>query len=154
MNMLKNKKGESYVYLCVIVMFISMLVSALILYMSLTTQVQAQKRDVKAKLDGYISDYSVEIFNTLKQGQHFADYIDWNELESGALAALGFSDVADSEYVYANGIRMERPVVEVLSGNGFGVKIDYTVYFPVEWNGEKYAELQIPTTITSYYKLK
>ncbi len=154
MNILKDKKGESYIYLCVIVIFIAMLVSVLILYMGLTTQVQAQKRDVKAKLDGYISDYSVEIFNTLKQGQHFTDYIDWNELESGALATLGFSDVTDSEYVYANGIRMERPEITTLSGNGFGVKIDYTVYFPVKWNGERYADLKIPITVTSYYKFK
>lgn len=154
MNALNNKKGESYIYLCVIVIFITMLLSVLILYMGLTAQVQAQKRDVKAKLDGYLSDYSVEIFNTLKQGQNFIDHIDWNEFESGALYALGFESNTDDEYVYANGIRMERPSITTLSGGGFGIKVSYTVYLPVEWSGEKYADLQIPTTVTSYYKLK
>ena len=154
MRALRNNKGESYIYLCVIVIFITMLVSVLILYMGITSQVQTQKRDTKAKLDGYISDYSVEIFNALKQGQNFTEYIDWNELEAGAMSAVGFPNDTDSEYVYKNAIRMSRPETELLSGNGFGVKISYIAYFPIEWNGTKYADLQIPVNITSYYKFK
>ena len=88
MNALKNKKGESYIYLCVIIMFITMLVSVLILYMGLTAQVQAQKRDTKAKLDGYISDYATEIYDALKQGDNYAMSIDWNDLESGVFSEL------------------------------------------------------------------
>jgi len=154
MNALKNKKGESYIYLCVIIMFVTMLVSVLILYMGLTAQVQAQKRDTKAKLDGYISDYATEIYDALKQGDNYALSIDWNDLESGVFAELGFPSDTTTEYIYANGIKMSRPNVETLSGNGFGLKIEYTAYFPVEWNGTKYVDLQIPVILTSYYKFK
>ena len=154
MNALKNKKGESYIYLCVIIMFITMLVSVLILYMGLTAQVQAQKRDTKAKLDGYISDYATEIYDALKQGDSYAMSIDWNDLKSGEVAELGFTSDTTTEFVYANGIKMTRPTVETLSGNGFGLKIEYTAYFPVEWNGTRYADIQIPVILTSYYKFK
>ena len=41
-----SKNGESYIYVCVLVLFISMLVSVVILYMGLMAQVQIQKRDV------------------------------------------------------------------------------------------------------------
>lgn len=153
MKTLKDKKGESYIYLCVIVMFVAMMVSVLILYMGLTAQVQAQKRDTKAKLDGYISSYATETFDALKQGDNYVLSIDLKELESGVYEELGFSS-GNTEYVYANGIRMSRPTVTTLTGNGFGVVIKYTAYFPVEWNGTKYADLQIPVTLTSYYKLK
>ena len=152
MNALKNKKGESYIYLCVIIMFITMLVSVLILYMGLTAQVQAQKRDTKAKLDGYISDYATEIYDALKQGDNYAMSIDWNDLESGVFSELGFTSDTTTEFVY--GIKMTRPTVETLSGNGFGLKIEYTAYFPVEWNGTRYADIQIPVILTSYYKFK
>ena len=154
MNALKNKKGESYIYLCVIIMFITMLVSVLILYMGLTAQVQAQKRDAKAKLDGYISDYATEIYDALKQGDNYAMSIDWNDLESGVFSELGFTSDTTTEFVYANGIKMTGPTVETLSGNGFGLKIEYTAYFPVEWNGTRYADIQIPVILTSYYKFK
>ena len=153
MRALRNKKGESYVYLCVVIMFVSMIVSVLILYMGLTAQVQAQKRDTKAKLDGYISGYATETFDELKQGYNYALTLDLKELESGVYEALGFSS-GNTEYVYSNGIRMGKPEVTALSGNGFGVVIKYTAYFPVEWNGRKYADIQIPVTLTSYYKLK
>lgn len=153
MRALRNKKGESYVYLCVVIMFVSMIVSILILYMGLTAQVQAQKRDTKAKLDGYISGYATETFDALKQGYNYELTLDLKELESGVYEALGFSS-GNTEYVYSNGIRMGKPEVTALSGNGFGVVIKYTAYFPIEWNGRKYADLQIPVTLTSYYKLK
>lgn len=38
-----SKKGESYIYVCVLVLFISMLVSVVIMYMGLMAQVQIQK---------------------------------------------------------------------------------------------------------------
>lgn len=53
-----SRKGESYIYVCVLVLFISMLVSVVILYMGLMAPVQIQKRDVKTKLDSCISEYA------------------------------------------------------------------------------------------------
>ena len=51
---LKSKNGDAYIWLCVIVVFISMLLSVLILYMGLLSQVQIQKREVKTKLDSVV----------------------------------------------------------------------------------------------------
>ena len=59
---LENKRGNSYVWLCVVVLVSSMLFSVLFLYIGLTSQVAAQKRDIKAKLDGYVSSYAVDVF--------------------------------------------------------------------------------------------
>ena len=43
-----SNKGESYIPVCVLVLFLSALVSVLILYIGTMAQVQAQKRDVKS----------------------------------------------------------------------------------------------------------
>lgn len=53
-----SNKGESYIPVCVLVLFLSALVSVLILYIGTMAQVQAQKRDVKTKLDSVISEYA------------------------------------------------------------------------------------------------
>ena len=58
---LKDKNGDAYIWLCVIVVFISMLLSVLILYMGLLSQVQIQKRDVKTKLDSVVSEYKATL---------------------------------------------------------------------------------------------
>ncbi len=155
MNPLKNKKGEAYIFPCVIVVFVAMLLSVILLYMGLLGKIQFQKNDVEAKLDGYISDYAVEMFHAIKQGDTYAMGIDWDTLEDGAYTVLGFPDEYTHEFVYPSGdCTMSRPTVTVLSGNGFGVKVDYTAIFAVRWNGKTFADLEIPLTATSYYKTK
>ena len=154
MHALKNKKGDSYIYLCVIVLFMSLLTSVLILYMGLTSQVQIQKRESQRKLDSYMASYSTEVFDALKQGESYEKYINWNELEMGAYTALGFAN-ADDEYVYANGkCTLTDPVVTILRGEGFGITVKYVAKFPIAWGGKTYSDLSIPVTVTSYYKTK
>lgn len=153
MTFLKNKRGDSYIYLCVIVLFISMLTSVVILYMGLMSQVHVQKRDVQLKLDSFIADFSPEVYDALKQGSAYETYVDWEAFEQGAYKALGFESDTTSEYSYGN-CTMTRPTLKVLKGNGCGITAEYTAIFPVRWNGNVYADLVIPVTVTSYYKLK
>lgn len=150
-----SKKGDAYIFLCVLIIFISMLLSVVILYMGMTAQIRAQKRDVQSKLDSYVTAYATEVYDALIQGAHREKYIDWVALEAGAYAVLGFDSESTEQFSYANGnCTMRRPTVTVLRGDGFGVAVDYVAVFPVRWNGETVTELEIPVTVTSYYKMK
>ena len=155
MKILKSKKGEgTYIYLCVLILVISMLLSVLVLYMGLCAQVQIQKRDMKHKLDGYISDYATVAFNAVKQGEAYEVYVDYENLANGCLPSLGFTQ-SDSVYRYDNGIcTLVEPEVKVLRGEGFGITLHYTAVFPIVWNGKTYGDLSIPVTVSSYYKIK
>ena len=155
MKILKSKKGEgTYIYLCVLILVISMLLSVLILYMGLCAQVQIQKRDMKHKLDGYISDYATVAFNAVKQGEAYEIYVDYENLANGCLPSLGFTQ-SDLVYRYDNGnCTLVEPEVKVLRGEGFGITLHYTAVFPIVWNGKTYGDLSIPVTVSSYYKIK
>ncbi len=155
-KILKNKRGEgTYIYLCVLVLVMSMLISVLVLYMGLTAQVQIQKRDMQAKLDGYISQCAIEVFDAIKQGAVYDQVIPWDELPSGAIRTLGFTDIGMMRYEYPGGnCSMTRPECTVLRGDGFGVTVKYTAIFPILWNGREYTQLEIPVQITSYYRFK
>lgn len=155
MKILKSKKGEgTYIYLCVLILVISMLLSVLILYMGLCAQVQIQKRDMKHKLDGYTSDYATVAFNAVKQGEAYEIYVDYENLANGCLPSLGFTQ-SDSVYRYDNGnCTLVEPEVKVLRGEGFGITLHYTAVFPIVWNGKTYGDLSIPVTVSSYYKIK
>lgn len=155
MKILKSKKGEgTYIYLCVLILVISMLLSVLVLYMGLCAQVQIQKRDMKHKLDGYISDYATIAFNAVKQGEAYEIYVDYESLADGCLPSLGFTQ-SDSVYRYDNGnCTLVEPEVKVLRGEGFGITLHYTAVFPIVWNGKTYGDLSIPVTVSSYYKIK
>ena len=155
MKILKSKKGEgTYIYLCVLILVISMLLSVLVLYMGLCAQVQIQKRDMKHKLDGYISDYATIAFKAVKQGEAYEVYVDYENLANGCLPSLGFTQ-SDSVYRYDNGnCTLIGPEVKVLRGEGFGITLHYTAVFPIVWNGKTYGDLSIPVTVSSYYKIK
>lgn len=155
MKILKSKKGEgTYIYLCVLILVISMLLSVLILYMGLCAQVQIQKRDMKHKLDGYISDYATVAFNAVKQGEAYEIYVDYENLANGCLPSLGFTQ-SDSVYRYDNGnCTLVEPEVKILRGEGFGITLHYTAVFPIVWNGKTYGDFSIPVTVSSYYKIK
>ena len=155
MKILKSKKGEgTYIYLCVLILVISMLLSVLILYMGLLSQVQIQKRDMKHKLDGYISDYATIAFNAVKQGEAYEIYVDYENLANGCLPSLGFTQ-SDSVYRYDNGnCTLVEPEVKVLRGEGFGITLHYTAVFSIVWNGKTYGDLSIPVAVSSYYKIK
>lgn len=149
-----SEKGESYIYVCALVLFISALVSVVIMYLGLMAQVQIQKRDVETKLDNVVAEYAVEAFDSVKQGNSLDRVIDLDKLRQNAYTALGFDVYAES-IVYPNGnCKMSRPTVTALSGNGFGLTATYTVSFSVKWSGKTFADLTIPITVTSYYKFK
>ena len=152
---LENKRGNSYVWLCVIVLVASMLFSALLLYMTLTAQVAMQKREVRAKLDGYVSAYAVESFGGLKHGTESSAYMDRERFAAGVCPALGFADETQETYEYPNGeCTMTRPDVTVFFEDGFGVTVQYTAVFPVAWNGRTFADLTVPVTVSSFYRIK
>ena len=152
---LKSKNGDAYIWLCVIVVFISMLLSVLILYMGLLSQVQIQKREVKTKLDSVVSEYATEMFGAIKQGAPSEQYIDYDGLVRKTYARLGFPNDTVTEYAYPNGnCLMMRPLITALKGDGFGITVRYTVVFPIRWNGKTYQSLKVPITVSSYYKFK
>ena len=155
MKSLKNKRGDSYIYLCVIVVFVCLLVSVIILYTGLIAQVQIQKRDVQAKLDSYVSSRATDEYDALKQGAVKDNYFEWNQIETEAYKALGFPNESDEVYVYENGnCTMTRPTVTIIKGDGFGVTVEYVAIFPIAWNGTVFSDLEIPVTVTSYYKTR
>ena len=150
-----SNKGESYIPVCVLVLFLTALVSVLILYIGTMAQVQAQKRDVKTKLDSVVSEYATEMFGAIKQGAPSERYIDYDGLVRKTYAKLGFSSDTVTEYPYPNGnCVMMRPQITALKGDGFGITVRYTVVFPIKWNGNAYKSLEVPITVSSYYKFK
>lgn len=155
MGILKNKNGIAYIYVCIITLFIAALLSVVVLYMGLISQVQIQKRNIQKKLDSYMAEYATEAFNAIKQGESYEVHIDYYELQQGVFPTFGFTSPNMSEYHYANGnCTITRPVITVLRGNGFGLTARYNAIFPIRWNGKAFSSLTIPVTVSSYFKFK
>ena len=110
---------------------------------------------MRAKLDGYLALFATGEYDALKHGADYEQYLAWDQLEQGVCPALGFESDTDETVAGPNGnYTVTRPTVTVLHGGGFGLTVCYTVSFPVKWNGRTFADLTIPVTVSSFYKIK
>ena len=112
-----SNKGESYIPVCVLVLFLSALVSVLILYIGTMAQVQAQKRDVKTKLDSVISD-ALSLPNVELIGLHFHIGSQITTMDAYQILCSRINDL--QEHVAQLGAKIE--IINV--GGGLGIDYD------------------------------
>lgn len=139
MRILKTKNGEGYVWLAVLVLFLSLLTSVLLLYLGLCGQVLNERRERKQALDSYLAEFVKASYDAIRQGDSYADAIDYDKLTNNCQSALGLPD--DTEVI------LER-------GNGFGLTVCYTLKIPVSWNGRPFGTLSVPMRVSSFYEEK
>jgi len=70
-NTLLNKKGMSYVYVCVIILILSMLISLIFSYASLMTITSRAKDNSQRVLDGFCIEKAIEINKSIKNGNKY-----------------------------------------------------------------------------------
>lgn len=139
MRILKTKNGEGYVWLAVLILFLSLLTSVLLLYLTLCGQVLNERRERKQALDSYLAEFAKASYDAIRQGDRYADVIDYDKLTDNCQSALGLPD--DTEVI------LER-------GNGFGLTVRYTLKIPVMWNGRTFGSLSVPMRVSSFYEEK
>ena len=137
-NEIKNRRGEGYIWLAILVLFLSLLTSVLLLYLTLCGQVLNERREKKQALDSYLAEFAKVSYNAIRQGDGYADAIDYDKLADGCPSAIG---VTDAE------VTLER-------GNGFGLTVSYTLKIPVTWNGRTFGSLSVPMRVSSFYEKK
>ena len=89
-NPLHNKKGLSYILVCVYILIVMMLVAVAMQYAYIYHVAREQQNETQLKLDSYVTRYAVGKYDALKQGEPWETYIDSSDLVDGAYTALGF----------------------------------------------------------------
>ena len=136
---IENRRGEGYIWLAVLVLFLSLLTSVLLLYLGLCGQVLNERREKKQALDSYLAEFAKASYDAIRQGDSYADAIDYDKLTDNCQSALDLPD--DTEVI------LER-------GNGFGLTVRYTLKIPVSWNGRTFGTLSVPMRVSSFYEKK
>ena len=74
-NALKNKKGFSYILVCVIIIFVVMVVFVAMQYAYVYHIAEEQKNETQLKLDGFVTRTAVEQYDALKQGEAWMESV-------------------------------------------------------------------------------
>lgn len=72
---LKDRKGSSYVPVCVFILVILMCFSVILVYASSITVVRLQKTNTETVFDSFVAKNSILIYSNIKQGKNATDHL-------------------------------------------------------------------------------
>ena len=153
-NPLHNKKGFSYVLVCVYILILMMLVAVAMQYAYIYHVAREQQNETQLKLDSYVTRYAVSKYDALKQGEPWDDYIDRNDLVDGAYDTLGFSSVGPQSLTVAGAYTFLRASIQAVTGDAFGVKASYEIIIPFVLFEREIMQINVPVELVAQFKLK
>ena len=143
MRFLKNKRGVSYVLVCVIVLFASMLIYAGLEYNSVLSVVESQKQEVSFELDKVTAESARE---NIENGAT----ISTEDIEQRAFSTLGFYDTS-IQIKDGIGYSMSRPSFSVITGTDITITAEYELTVPFRLIDAEVIEITVPVRVTAKY---
>lgn len=153
MKIWKNKRGDGYVFPCVMIIVLCMIFSVLMFLYSTASWIRITKENTETVMDSYIMKNSIEIYNSIKQGNDYTETLDANVYIDDLCEYCTL--VKGSSYLYhydSNGrlqYRMSRPVITFRQENTLKIQIDYTLYVTVYFNNRAVRNAVVPVTVVS-----
>ena len=149
--MIRNKKGEGYIQVCVLVIVLCMVLSVFVTFASAVNVVRLSERNTKTVLETYVTKNSIEIYNSIKQGTNDADTINTDEYISDLTDFCTF--VKTANYYYhrdANGrteYYISKPTVGFTESGKLRLYVNYTLFIPIYFDNVRISTVRIPTTV-------
>lgn len=153
MKCLINKRGDGYVFPCVMILVISMILSVFIFFAGAVNMVRITKENCKVVLDSFVMKNSIKIYNSIKQGNDYTEALDADvyidDLCKFCTLVKGSSYLyhydSDGRFQY----RMSRPVITFRQENTLKIQISYTLYVTVYFNNRPVTNAVVPVTVVS-----
>ena len=158
MNPLKNKRGSSYFQPVIVILIIAMILSVVLFYATTKATIETTRDNTKRVLDSYVMKNSIEIYNSIKQGNDFTEAIENSFYISSVSEELSLD--YGTGYLYtvdANGdivYRMTNPDVTYKVDNTLQLKASYDLQMPVWFAGQIIYWFTVPVTVSSSLTLK
>ena len=155
---MKSKRAEGYVSTCVMIVIICMLLSVFVTFAVAVNTVKTVKRNSRVVLDSFVMQNSIEIYNSIKQGNNKTDGIDAAEYRE---ALTEFCTLEKLGYCYYNydsdgdlNYYITTPYVGFTVDKKLQIFTSYTIYVPIRFAGIRVSTVRIPITVESKYNEK
>lgn len=157
-RLLRSKAGMSHVKTAVLVLAIAMVFSAVLLYANIMTIVQASRDQTQRVLDDFVMHNSIEIYDSLKNGDDFSQRLDAAFYRSEVFSAFSLDIVGTSLYSMDEQGQVQYVIINPRVGyeveNTLKLNASYYLSIPIRFAGNHLFDLKMPVTVKSYYVLK
>lgn len=151
--MLKNTKGEIYVFICVFVLAIMTVFSVIFTYASIITDVKVQKTNTEIVFDSFVSNNSIIIYNNIKQGKNATDGVDTSKFRTSLKEFCTFVEKDGKYYsIDADGsekFNMTVPEMGFIEDEKLELYVTFTMNIPIRFAGKTVQTAHIPVKVTS-----
>lgn len=149
--MLKNKRGEGYVQVCVLIIVICMILSVFVTFASAVNVVRLTERNSKTVLESYLMKNSIEIYDSIKQGNNDADSMNANVYISDLSDFCTFVKIGNYYYHKDESGRTEyyisKPTVGFTETGKLKLYVSYNLYIPIYFDNVRIKTAKIPITV-------
>lgn len=154
----KNKKGEGYVFVCVLILVFMMTFSVIFVYTGMITEIRLQKTNTKMVFDSFITKNSILIFNNIKQGNNATEHL---ETESFYTALKDFCTLDEKDNLYyavddegTEIFHLTKPRIDFVEEDKLALSLKYEMYIPVRFAGHTVTTAEVPIRISSILNSK
>ena len=149
--MLKNKRGEGYVQVCVLIIVICMILSVFVTFASAVNVVRLTERNSKTVLESYLMKNSIEIYDSIKQGNNDADSLNANVYITDLADFCTFVKIGNYYYHKDENGRTEyyisKPTVGFTETGKLKLYVSYNLYIPIYFDNVRIKTAKIPITV-------
>ena len=155
---MKNKRGEGYVPVCVLLIIVCMILSVFVTFASAVNVVKMTERNSRVVLDNLVMRGAIDTYQSIKKGNDENAIIESQEYIDELCEFCTFEKAAHFLYHKdANGkdeFRITYPQVGYSVTKKLKYYVSYTVYVPVYFCGIQVSTATIPITVESKYTEK
>jgi len=150
-SILKTKDGFSYIITCCLVLAVVMIIAVSLQYSLIFNLANSDKKANQLAIDSVITKYSVEKYNSLKQGDAWENTIDKATLISKVKSELGFSGSNMQRTIAKNATTytMTLPTITATGNDSIGVHVSYSLIVPFKAFGKTVTTITIPIEFVS-----
>lgn len=152
---MKNKRGEGTVFPCVMIVILCMIISVLIYFTCAVSVIRTNKENAKNVFESYIAENAIKIYDSIKQGNDKTDVLDNEEYIQKLCRYCTFVKRGDLLYSYDEDGNIKYyltvPTITFVKEETLKIKVNYTLYYPIVFNGAQVTTAIVPIEIRSSY---
>lgn len=153
MKTVKSIKGEAYPIICVYILIFVALLTFIITYTSAISKVTIMRENTKVVLDSFVAENSVEIYQSIKQGNDYTEAINEGDFRTALVRFCTLEKQGDKLYSISEDgtekFNLTNPLISFRKENELELVVNYTISVPLRFAGISFTTASIPIEVTS-----
>ena len=150
---MRNKRAEGYVRTCLMILIFCIAIAVFMSFVTAVETVRISKRNTYKVIDGYVTQCSIEAFNSIKVGSNHIDAIDENAFEDyfceyNGLQQNGNILIAKTNLGYDK-YRVSDLDISFFEDKTLKIQVEYTLTIPIKFGDIAVSNATVPISIKS-----